>query len=160
MSVAKPKAVRYRGLIACRLVGLLAASLLCSITHAAGLDLSAYRGKVLYVDFWASWCGPCKQSFRWMQAMNDVYRLQGLTVIAVNLDQDRAAADKFLARFHPTFEVRFDPDGVLAESYKVQVMPSSVLIDRQGVTRSTHEGFRPADDAAYEAQIRQLLAEK
>jgi thiol-disulfide isomerase/thioredoxin len=131
-----------------------------SIAQAAALDLSAYRGKVVYVDFWASWCGPCKQSFPWMQTMQDTYDRQGLTVIAINLDLDRADADKFLDRFRPTFEVRFDPKGELAAIYKVQAMPSSVLIDRHGVTRFTHQGFRPVDGAAYEAQVQKLLAER
>jgi hypothetical protein len=71
-----------------------------------------------------------------------------------------AYADRFLDRFRPTFEVRFDPQGKLAEFYKVQAMPSSVLIDRHGVARFTHAGFRPIDGAAYEAQVRELLAEK
>jgi len=92
--------------------------------------------------------------------MKDTFDRQGLTVIAVNLDIDRADADKFLDRFRPTFEVRFDPKGILAGFYNVQAMPSSVLIDRHGVTRFTHAGFRPADSAAYEAQVRELLAEK
>lgn len=140
--------------------GLLALLLLAPIVRAADLDLSAYRGRVVYVDFWASWCGPCKQSFPWMQAMKDTYDRQGLTVIAVNLDLDRADADKFLERFRPTFEVRFDPKGNLATFYNVQAMPSSVLIDRHGVTRFTHSGFRPVDGAVYEAQVRELLAEK
>jgi cytochrome c biogenesis protein CcmG/thiol:disulfide interchange protein DsbE len=128
--------------------------------HAASpLDLTD-PGRVVYVDFWASWCGPCRQSFPWMETMKSTYEAQGLEIVAVNLDRDRADADKFLKQFHPTFDVRFDPKGELAESYKVQGMPSSVLIDRHGVTRFTHVGFRPVDGAIYEAQLRQLLAEK
>ena len=92
--------------------------------------------------------------------MKDTYDRQGLTVIAVNLDTDRADADKFLERFRPTFEVRFDPEGKLAALYKVHAMPSSVLIDRHGVARFTHEGYRPIDGATYEAQMQELLAEK
>ena len=160
MRIAGRRATRHRGPIARGLFGLLGLLVLGSVAQAADLDLSAYRGKVVYVDFWASWCGPCKQSFPWMQAMKDTYDRQGLTVIAVNLDLKHADADKFLERFRPTFEVRFDPDGRIAEFYKVQAMPSSVLIDRHGVTRFTHEGFRPVDGPAYEAQVRELLAEK
>jgi thiol-disulfide isomerase/thioredoxin len=160
MRVAGCQATQRRGPIARGFLGLLGALLVGSIAQAADLDLSGYRGKVVYLDFWASWCGPCKQSFPWMQTMKDTYDRQGLTVIAVNLDRDRADADKFLDRFRPTFEVCFDPKGKLAAFYKVQAMPSSVLIDRHGVTRFTHEGYRPVDGAAYEAQVQELLAEK
>jgi cytochrome c biogenesis protein CcmG/thiol:disulfide interchange protein DsbE len=128
--------------------------------HAASLDLTSYRGRVIYLDFWASWCAPCRQSFPWMESLKRTYGDQGLAVIGINLDMDRADADKFLQQFHPTFDVRFDPRGELAEFYKVQGMPSSVLIDRHGVTRFTHVGFRPVDGAIYEAQLRELLAEK
>jgi peroxiredoxin len=95
-----------------------------------------------------------------METMKNAYEGQGLEIVAVNLDMDRAEADKFLKQFHTTFAVRFDPQGRLAESYKVQGMPSSVLIDRHGVTRFTHVGFRPVDGAIFEAQLRELLAEK
>jgi cytochrome c biogenesis protein CcmG, thiol:disulfide interchange protein DsbE len=127
---------------------------------AAPLDLATLRGHVVYLDFWASWCGPCRQSFPWMQTLMTTYAEQGLTIVAVNLDTDRADADKFLRQFKPTFDVRFDPAGELAASYNVKSMPSSVLIDRHGVTRFTHMGFRPVDSALYESQLRELLAEK
>jgi hypothetical protein len=80
--------------------------------------------------------------------------------VAVNVDTDRADADKFLHQFKPTFDVRFDPEGKLAEFYNVKTMPSSVFIDRHGVTRFTHMGFRPVDGAVYEKQLRELLDEK
>ena len=92
--------------------------------------------------------------------MKNAYEGQGLEIITVNLDTERADADKFLKQFHPTFDVHFDPKGELAEFYKVHGMPSSVLIDRHGVARFTHVGFRPIDGATYEAQLRELLAEK
>ena len=160
MHVAGRRATQHRGFIARGFFWLLAVLFLGTVAQAADLDLSAYRGKVVYVDFWASWCGPCKQSFPWMQTLKDTYDRQGLTVIAVNLDLDHADADKFLDRFRPTFEVRFDPKGKIAEYYKVQAMPSSVLIDRRGVTRFRHMGFRPIDGPTYEAQVQELLAEK
>ncbi len=92
--------------------------------------------------------------------MKSTYEAQGLAIVAVNLDRDRADANKFLNQFHPTFDVRFDPKGDLAEFYKVHGMPSSMLIDRHGVARFIHVGFRPVDGAVYEAQVRELLAEK
>jgi cytochrome c biogenesis protein CcmG/thiol:disulfide interchange protein DsbE len=127
---------------------------------AAPLELAAHRGHVIYLDFWASWCGPCKQSFPWMETMKDTYAAQGLEVIAFNLDRNGEDAERFLRQFHPGFEVRFDPKGEVAEFYKLHGMPSSVLIDRHGVTRYTHIGFRPIDGPVYEAQLRELLAEK
>jgi thiol-disulfide isomerase/thioredoxin len=160
MHVAGRRYSQRRGSTASRFSGLLGLLLLAAIAQAAELDLTWYRGKVVYLDFWASWCGPCKQSFPWMQAMKDTYGPQGLAVIAIDLDMDRADADKFLDRFRPTFDVRFDPKGELASFYRVQAMPSSVLIDRHGVTRFAHEGFRSIDAAAYEAQVKDLLAEK
>ncbi len=144
-----------------RLAGFWVCLLLGSFVRAdVPLDLHDYHGRVVYLDFWASWCGPCRQSFPWMQSMKNSYQGQGLTVIAVNLDKSRAEADKFLSQFAPTFEVRFDSNGDLANLYKVHAMPWSVLIDRHGVVRLTHEGFRPADEPAYEAHVRELLAEK
>jgi cytochrome c biogenesis protein CcmG, thiol:disulfide interchange protein DsbE len=124
------------------------------------LNLNSVEGRVVYLDFWASWCVPCRQSFPWMAAMNRAYEAQGLTVVAVNLDHERADADRFLRNFKPNFQVQFDPQGALAERYKVIGMPTSVVIDRHGIARYTHVGFRPADRAAYEAELRALLAER
>jgi thiol-disulfide isomerase/thioredoxin len=136
---------------------------LLSVTaaHAAPpIDLEDFRGRVVYLDFWASWCAPCVQSFPWMQAMQNTYERRGLTVVAVNLDQYRKDAERFLTKFHPNFDVRFDPQGEVAERFKIQGMPTSVIIDRHGVLRFTHIGFLPVDQAAYEDQLRQVLAEQ
>jgi thiol-disulfide isomerase/thioredoxin len=129
--------------------------------HAnAPLDLSTFKGQVVYVDFWASWCAPCRQSFPWMQAMKEAYGSQGLSVVAVNVDANRADAEKFLQQFHANFDIRFDPEGSLAEKYKVEGMPTSVVVDRHGIVRYTHIGFRPDDRVTLENQLRSLLAEK
>jgi hypothetical protein len=95
-----------------------------------------------------------------MQSLKDMYEREGLSVVAVNLDQNRHDAEKFLAQFHPNFDVRFDPHGELAERFKVQGMPSSIIIDRHGVVRYTHIGFQPGNQITYEAQLREVLAEK
>lgn len=123
------------------------------------LDLKTLQGRVVYVDFWASWCTPCRQSFPWMQAMTTAHGRDGLTVIAINLDHDRASAERFLRQFSPGFEVKFDPAGKVAEQFNVMGMPTSVVVDRRGVVRFTHIGFRSIDEEAYENQLRQLLAE-
>ncbi len=127
---------------------------------AEPLDLGALRGHVVYLDFWASWCAPCRQSFPWMTAMEKAYEAQGLTVVAINVDRDRADAERFLKQFHPGFEVRFDSEGKLAEAFKVSGMPTSIIIDRHGVARFTHIGFWPGDSEVSAQQIRELLAER
>ena len=91
--------------------------------------------------------------------MQDAYAGRGLEVVAVNVDADRGDAEKFLRLFHPTFDVRFDPAGRAAEQFKVTGMPTSMIIDRHGVVRYVHIGFRPVDRTAYEEQLRQVLAE-
>jgi len=143
---------------------LIAVLALCSVLTAAradvSVDLNSFRGRVVYLDFWASWCAPCRQSFPWMQEMQETYGRQGLAIVAVDVDKSQSDAQKFLAEFHPTFDVRFDPKGELAEHFHVQGMPTGLAIDRRGVVRFTHLGFRPMDRAAYENQLRVLLNEK
>lgn len=123
----------------------------------AAFDVSRYAGKVVYLDFWASWCGPCVQSFPWMQSISDRYGPRGLSVVAINLDKSRAAADKFLARSPVRFDLYFDPQGRFAERYQVSGMPNSFLLDRQGRVIHRHVGFLPADQAALEARIQEAL---
>ena len=127
---------------------------------AQTVDLDALRGRVVYLDFWASWCAPCRQSFPWMEQMRKAHQAEGLTVIAVNVDRDRADADRFLKQFQPGFDVRFDPEGTLAQKFKVSGMPTSVIIDRHGAVRFTHVGFWPAQGDMAAQEIRELLTEK
>jgi thiol-disulfide isomerase/thioredoxin len=145
------------------LTNLVAVAALCAGMTAAGadggVDLNGFRGRVVYLDFWASWCAPCRQSFPWMQQMQDAYRERGLAVIAVDVDRKRQDAERFLASFHPTFAVEFDPKGELAQKYGVRGMPTGLVIDRRGVVRFTHIGFRPVDRAMYERQLQQVLSE-
>jgi len=120
--------------------------------------LADYRGKVVYLDFWASWCGPCRKSFPWMNAMHQRYKDQGLVVLAVNLDKDRELSDRFLAATPAKFTIAYDPEGKTATAYRVKGMPSSYLIDREGRIHGLHIGFRESDADALETEISQLLA--
>jgi thiol-disulfide isomerase/thioredoxin len=124
------------------------------------LDLRGLRGRVVYIDFWASWCTPCRQSFPWMKALESAYGGRGLSVVAVDLDHDHADAQRFLLAFQPNFPVVFDPAGTLAQRFNVAAMPTSVLIDRAGKVRYEHAGFLLQERAEYERQIRDLLAQK
>ena len=146
------------------LAGLLLAALLpTQAAHAATgdpLDLHAYKGKVVYVDFWASWCGPCRDSFPWMQQVQERYRERGLVVVGVNLDQERALADEFLKTYRPGFTVLFDQKAKLAEDFRVKGMPTSFVIDRNGTVRYQHNGFHLNQHGDYERELEALLAEK
>jgi thiol-disulfide isomerase/thioredoxin len=121
------------------------------------VDLAALKGRVVYLDFWASWCGPCRQSFPWMNDLQRALDKQGLVIVGVNLDQERSDADRFLDSLRPTFRIAFDPAGTLAERYHVHGMPTSVLIARDGKTLLVHQGFRIKEREALEAEIREAL---
>lgn len=120
--------------------------------------LAPIEGKVIWVDFWASWCVPCRRSFPWLNTMHEKYGPQGLQIIAVNLDKDRALADGFLKEVPAKFALRFDPGGDLAKQFKVQTMPSSFLLDPDGNVLAEHFGFRTAETAEYENGIKSALA--
>ena len=121
------------------------------------LDLPHLRGNVVYVDFWASWCGPCRQSFPWMAELQHKYGPDGLVVVAVNVDHERHEADQFLREFSPDFRIVYDAQGVLAERYHLKGMPTSFLIDRDGKVQLEHVGFRQADREALTERVRTLL---
>jgi thiol-disulfide isomerase/thioredoxin len=123
----------------------------------APVDLAALKGKVVYLDFWASWCVPCRQSFPWMNDMHRKYEADGLVVLAVNMDQVRADADGFLRQYPAQFRVAFDPAGRTASGFKLRGMPTSALIGRDGKVLLLHEGFKARDQASLEQSIRDAL---
>jgi cytochrome c biogenesis protein CcmG, thiol:disulfide interchange protein DsbE len=111
------------------------------------------RGRWVYVDFWASWCAPCKQSFPFMNAMGAKYRGRGLEIVAINVDTKRADADRFLKQVAAEFTVAFDPSGDSAKRFAVKSMPSAYLIDPKGRVRMVHRGFKSADAEKIEREI-------
>lgn len=123
----------------------------------APLDLAALRGKVVYLDFWASWCAPCRESFPWMNRLQAELGAEGLVVIAVNVDDSRGDAERFLREHPAQFRIVFDPQGELPEKFGVHGMPTSFLIDRQGHVQARHEGFFMRDRDALARQVRSLL---
>ncbi len=129
------------------------------------VSLDALRGQVLYVDFWASWCAPCLASFPFMNELQRSYGGRGLRVVAIDMDEKAADGARFLDRHPAEFEVArgpegaHGPDGQCAKDFGVATMPSSFLVDRKGVVREVHKGFRPDDAEALKAKLEALLAE-
>ena len=120
-------------------------------------DLARHRGHIVVVDFWASWCKPCRQSIPWLNSMRERYGASGLTIIGVNVDAERGDADRFLRDVPIEFEVVFDPKGDLAREFKVQGMPSSFVFDRAGKLVESFVGFRDAKKDEHEAALKKLL---
>ena len=166
IEVRVPRALDLRGLgvVWWSAVGSLA--LFLTFTPAAahqelpGLDLESYRGKVVYLDFWASWCRPCAQSFPFLDTLSREHEGRGLVVIGVNVDTERALAERFLARHPVSFQVVYDPTGALAERWQLETMPMAFLIGKDGTVRVRHAGFKSDDRQKLEAEVDQLLAEE
>lgn len=114
------------------------------------------RGRVLYVDFWASWCEPCRRSFPWLARMQERYGARGLAIVAINLDHERKAGEEFLAKFPAPFSVAFDASGKAAEAFGVEAMPTSFLIGRDGKILERHAGF----DAKHAAELEERIAKE
>ncbi len=125
--------------------------------RVGAVKLSNYTGKTVYLDFWASWCGPCKQSFPWMNDMHTRYAAQGLSVVAINVDQKADDAQAFLRKAPAHFDIAFDPTGQTPKAYAIKAMPTSVLIGPDGKVLSVHSGFKDQDRNVLEQQIRQAL---
>ncbi len=141
------------------LAGMALAGLCTPAEAAASFDLARYRGKVVYVDFWASWCGPCKLSFPFMQELAGRYPAGDLAVVTVNVDRQRGAADAFLRQVRSSLPVIYDAAGDLAQTWKVADMPTSLVFDRKGAMRFRHQGFFPGKVREYEGHVAQLVQE-
>jgi thiol-disulfide isomerase/thioredoxin len=126
--------------------------------------------KVVYMDFWASWCVPCRKSFPWMESLSKQYQKQGLEVVAVNVDKDKSAAQEFLQNTKSPLDqlwgkagvpvhVVYDPDGKLAKRFRLDVMPTSFIYGRDGDLKEEHRGFNPQDTLHLDSLVVALLKE-
>jgi thiol-disulfide isomerase/thioredoxin len=123
------------------------------------ISLTDLKGKVVYLDFWASWCGPCAYSLPQLERLRIHFRGRGFEVIAINLDQDKRAARRFLSSKAITYPILIDPDKQTPVTYAVQGMPTAYLLDRDGNIRHVHTGFRKGDSDKISVLIEQLLNE-
>ncbi len=122
-------------------------------------NLSEFKGRVVLVDFWASWCAPCKVSFPALDSLHEEFHDAGLDVVAINVDEDTKSAREFLSGKSPSMTVLFDPKGRSPEAFKVEGMPSSFLIDRDGNVRFRHMGFTDQTRSDFRREIKMLLGE-
>lgn len=123
------------------------------------LRLKEQRGQVVLVNFWASWCGPCRQEMPQLKRLYDKYRAAGFTLLAVNIDDDAGLGTRTAARWGLHFPVLLDADKTVSRLYDLGSMPATVLIDRDGRVRYLHRGYREGMEEAYERQIRELVKE-
>lgn len=124
------------------------------------VTLKQFRGKVVYLDFWASWCGPCRQSFPFLSQLQQQYRQNGFEVISVNLDENPQLATDFLAQFPVNFTHAKGFGTDISEKYAVNAMPTAYFIDVKGRIRLIHKGFKPSHKGFIKAILEKLLAEK
>jgi len=123
------------------------------------LRLSEMRGEVVLINFWASWCGPCRQEMPILSELHDKYKAMGFTVLGINVEENSSDARKLLKEMPVSFPVLFDNDSSVSKQYDVAAMPSTVLVDRDGNMRYLHKGYKPGLEDTYVDQVRSLIRE-
>jgi len=123
------------------------------------IRLSELRGEVVLINFWASWCGPCRQEMPILDELHNQYKALGFTVLGVNVEEDSHQARKLLKDMPVSFPVLFDDRSVVSKQYDVIAMPSTVLVDRNGNMRYLHKGYKPGLEEVYLEQVRELIRE-
>jgi thiol-disulfide isomerase/thioredoxin len=124
------------------------------------ISLEHYRGKVVYIDFWASWCGPCRKSLPALNLVRTEFRKKGFEVIAINLDEEREDAIAFLKKFPVAYPTAIDTSSKVPEAYGLIGMPTAYLVDRKGIVQLVHEGFKKSDIEQLREKIHILLSQK
>ena len=124
------------------------------------LSLSGLKGQVVMINFWASWCGPCRKEFPALDQIYSKYKPMGFQMVAINVESEKADAERFLGQTPVSFPILFDPDNKVSGNYGVSAMPTTFLVDRQGRLRWQHRAYKPGDEAKYIEQIRAMLREK
>lgn len=123
------------------------------------IKLSELRGQVVMINFWASWCGPCRKEMPVLEKLYKKYKSLGFVILGVNVDDKKSQAEYLLKQIPISFPILFDSNKKISEIYNVTAMPSSFFIDRDGKLRSEHKGYLPAYDMLYESEIKKLIRE-
>ncbi len=122
--------------------------------------LSSLRGQVVLVNFWATWCGPCRKEMPFLEQIQKKYAPLGFTMVGINVEEDTRLMEAFLKDVPVTFPILLDPTNSISKLYNVSAMPSTVIVDRKGNVRFIHQGYKPGDESKYQDMIRQLIREK
>jgi peroxiredoxin len=128
-------------------------------SNGENLRLSEFRGDVVMINFWASWCGPCRQEMPLLDELYNEYKPLGFTILGVNVEEDSTQAKQLLKELPVDFPVLFDNQSKVSRLYDVVAMPSTVLVDRDGNVRYLHKGYKPGYENAYQEQVRALIRE-
>jgi peroxiredoxin len=127
--------------------------------NGKAIDLSQFKGQVVMINFWATWCGPCRVEMPHLARLYDKYRGSGFTVLAVNIDEDPYKAASLAKQLGMRFPVLLDKEKKVSRLYDLSTMPSTILVDREGRVRYVHRGYRDGYEETYDRQIRELLRE-
>jgi peroxiredoxin len=141
------------------LVGAPAPDFALKSASGENLRLSEYRGDVVMINFWATWCGPCRQEMPLLDELYDRYERVGFRLLGVNIDDNREQAMQMAKELDVSFPVLFDSGKAVSRQYEVEAMPVTVLVDRSGSVRYVHHGYKPGYEQHYLTQIRELLRE-
>src|SRR5215469_3369658 len=125
----------------------------------SNVSLAQYKGQVVMLNFWASWCGPCRQEMPLLESIFKKYNRLGFTLIGVNVEPDSNAANEWLKQTPVSFPILYDKESKVSKAYDVATMPSTVIIDRSGKVRLLHRGYKPGDENDYLDSIRELIRE-
>ena len=123
------------------------------------ISLDDYSGQVVVINFWASWCGPCREEMPLLNELHARYESLGFTMLGINVEEDSSAADAFLSSTPVDFPVLYDRENSVSKLYDVIAMPSTVIVGRDGTVRYIHHGYESGDENAYQDYIRQLIRE-
>ncbi len=123
------------------------------------VSLAQYKGDVVMINFWASWCGPCRQEMPLLDSIYKQYKDMGFVLLGVNVEPDAHSANAWLKKTPVSYPVLYDPDSQVSQLYQVQAMPTTVIIDRKGIVRYVHNGYLPGDENQYMNSIRSLIVQ-
>ena len=127
--------------------------------EGSNLRLEEYRGQVVLINFWASWCGPCRQEMPVLDRLHHRYEDTGFAVLGINVEGDSGSAREIVDKTNVTFPILFDDEQKVSELYSLEAMPSTVVVDRDGVIRYIHRGYKPGDEAKYVEVVKELIRE-